>query len=202
MSWYRPQEWISVPDRLFFRSHRDGAAAPVPGCLCGVGKGASPAPPRAPHAAPRFPCTAPRRPVLPCALPHPHASHTLCTSPAPPRASPAPPCAALASFPGPRTDAFPATSPPSSGKFAKAVRPVSHFLLLFLHFLPQFRRFGPRNPKKRQLFCVFMQFDQNIRKNKALFQGLTLHFFLYFPGFYVVLLVLISRHGEIKKKRV
>ena len=267
MSWYRPQEWISVPDRLFFRSHRDGAAAPVPGCLCGVGKGTSPAPPRA---SPAPPCAAP---APPCALPHPHASHSLCTSPAPPRtphaaphcpcspapslthtpptpsapspappraspapprtphaaprfpctalrppsptylplslhlplhrpAPPTPPCAALASFPGPRTDAFPATSPPSSGKFAKAVRPVSHFLLLFLHFLPQFRRFGPRNPKKRQLFCVFMQFDQNIRKNKALFQGLTLHFFLYFPGLYVVLLVLISRHGEIKKKRV
>ena len=75
MSWYRPQEWISVPDRLFFRSHRDGAAAPVPGCLCGVGKGASPAPPRAspappcaapapPLAAPRFPCTALRFPRL------------------------------------------------------------------------------------------------------------------------------------------
>ena len=247
MSWYRPQEWISVPDRLFFRSHRDGAAAPVPGCLCGVGKGASPAPPRAspappraspapPCAAPRFPCTAPRpprRPALPLHRPAPSLTHTPPTlsapslhRPSPPRspcslrppsptrlplplhlplhrpAPPTPPCAALASFPGPRTDAFPATSPPSSGKFAKAVRPASHFLLLFLHFLPQFRRFGPRNPKKRQLFCVFMQFDQNIRKNKALFQGLTLHFFLYFPGFYVVLLVLISCHGEIKKKRV
>ena len=100
----------------------------------------------------RFPCTVPRRPalpVLPCALPHPHASHSLCTFPAPPRTP-------HAAFPGPRTDAFPATSPPSSGKFAKAVRPASHFLLLFLHFLPQFRRFGPRNPKKRQPFlCVY-----------------------------------------------
>ena len=107
MSWYRPQEWISVPDRLFFRSHRDGAAAPVPGCLCGVGKGASPAPPRAspapPCAAPRFPCTAlrpPRRPALPLHRPAPSLTHTPPTpsapSPAPPRASPAPPCAAPA----------------------------------------------------------------------------------------------------------
>ncbi len=86
MSWYRPQEWISVPDRLFFRSHRDGAAAPVPGCLCGVGKGTSPAPPRA---SPAPPCAAP---APPCALPHPHASHSLCTSPAPPPPPhPAPP---------------------------------------------------------------------------------------------------------------
>ena len=158
-----------------------------------------PAPPTPPRASPAPPHAAPCSPA-------PSLTHTPPTLSAPPLHRPAlplhRPAPSLASFPGPRTDAFPATSPPSSGKFAKAVRPVSHFLLLFLHFLPQFRRFGPRNPKKRQLFCVFMQFDQNIRKNKALFQGLTLHFFLYFPGFYVVLLVLISRHGEIKKKRV
>ena len=207
MSWYRPQEWISVPDRLFFRSHRDGAAAPVPGCLCGVGKGASPAPPRA-------------SPAPPCALPHPHASHSLCTFPC---TAPRFPCTALRCpctaprrpalplhrpalpsppFPAPVPTPSPRHLPPLPANLPKPSDPRHIFFSFFYIFCHNFGDSAPEIPKSASLFCVFMQFDQNIRKNKALFQGLTLHFFLYFPGFYVVLLVLISRHGEIKKKRV
>ena len=90
MSWYRPQEWISVPDRLFFRSHRGRCGCPRPRLLVRRGEG-------------HFPCTAPhppRRPALPLHRPAPSLTHTPPTpsapSPAPPRASPAPPCAAPA----------------------------------------------------------------------------------------------------------
>ena len=203
MSWYRPQEWISVPDRLFFRSHRDGAAAPVPGCLCGVGKGASPAPPRAPHAAPRFPCTAPRfpctalRPPSPTRLPL--SLHLPLHRPALPLHRPALPSPP---FPAPVPTPSPRHLPPLPANLPKPSDPCHIFFSFFYIFCHNFGDSAPEIPKSASLFCVFMQFDQNIRKNKALFQGLTLHFFLYFPGLYVVLLALISRHGEIKKKRV
>ena len=192
MSWYRPQEWISVLDRLFFRSHRDGAAAPVPGCLCGVGKGTSLAPPRASPAPPR---------ASPCS-PAPSLTHTPPTpsapSPHPPRrpALPSPP------FPAPVPTPSPRHLPPLPANLPKPSDPRHIFFSFFYIFCHNFGDSAPEIPKSASLFCVFMQFDQNIRKNKALFQGLTLHFFLYFPGFYVVLLVLISCHGEIKKKRV
>ena len=214
----------------------------------------------------RFPCTVPRRPalpVLPCALPHPHASHSLCTFPAPPRASPHSPCSPAPSLthtpptpsapplhlpctaphpprrpalptppraslrppsptrlplplhlplhrPAPPTPPFPAPVPtpsprhlpPLPANLPKPSDPRHIFFSFFYIFCHNFGDSAPEIPKSASLFCVFMQFDQNIRKNKALFQGLTLHFFLYFPGFYVVLLVLISCHGEIKKKRV
>ena len=170
MSWYRPQEWISVPDRLFFRSHRGRCGCPRPRLLVRRGEG-------------HFPCTAPhspRRPALPLHRP----------------ALPSPP------FPAPVPTPSPRHLPPLPANLPKPSDPCHIFFSFFYIFCHNFGDSAPEIPKSASLFCVFMQFDQNIRKNKALFQGLTLHFFLYFPGFYVVLLVLISRHGEIKKKRV
>ena len=203
MSWYRPQEWISVPDRLFFRSHRGRCGCPRPRLLVRRGEG-------------RFPCTAPRpprRPALPLHRPPPpraplrppsptrlpHSLHLPCTAPRFPCTALRPPSPP---FPAPVPTPSPRHLPPLPANLPKPSDPCHIFFSFFYIFCHNFGDSAPEIPKSASLFCVFMQFDQNIRKNKALFQGLTLHFFLYFPGFYVVLLVLISRHGEIKKKRV
>ena len=151
---------------------------------------------------PRSPCSL--RPPSPTRLPL--SLHLPLHRPAPPCTAPRFPCTALRPpsppFPAPVPTPSPRHLPPLPANLPKPSDPCHIFFSFFYIFCHNFGDSAPEIPKSASLFCVFMQFDQNIRKNKALFQGLTLHFFLYFPGFYVVLLVLISRHGEIKKKRV
>lgn len=175
MSWYRPQEWISVPDRLFFRSHRDGAAAPVPGCLCGVGKGTSPAPPRA---SPTPPCAAP---APPCALPHPHTSHSLCTfpctAPRPPRrpALPSPP------FPAPVPTPFPRHLPPLPANLPKPSDPCHIFFSFFYIFCHNFGDSAPEIPKSASFFVCLCSLTKISAKTRRFFRASRFIFFFTFP---------------------